>query len=167
MIFVTVGTHEQQFDRLLKEIDSLCEKGIITEQVVAQTGFSDYEPKFCTWNKLLRYPDMVKYVNEARIIITHGGPSSIIMPLQVGKIPIVVPRKLEYGEHINNHQVNFVHSVGERYNNIIIVDDTSDLERVITEYDEIIKGMTSGIRSNNEEFCRRFDEIVQGLDIHK
>lgn len=30
------------------------------------------------------------------------------MPLQVGKIPIVVPRKYEFNEHVNDHQVNFV-----------------------------------------------------------
>ena len=47
MIFVTVGTHEQSFDRLVKEIDRLKEKGRISEEVVIQTGFTTYEPKFC------------------------------------------------------------------------------------------------------------------------
>ena len=44
-------------------------------------------------SKLLPYKDMVQNVADARIVITHGGPASFIMPLQVGKIPIVVPRQ--------------------------------------------------------------------------
>ena len=44
MIFVTVGTHEQPFNRLLKKIDELKKDGIIHEDVIMQTGFSTYEP---------------------------------------------------------------------------------------------------------------------------
>ena len=42
MIFVTVGTHEQAFDRLIKYIDDLKIKGVIKEEVIIQTGYSNY-----------------------------------------------------------------------------------------------------------------------------
>ena len=45
MIFVTVGTHEQQFNRLLKYIDQLVINGVITEDVIKQTGITTYEPR--------------------------------------------------------------------------------------------------------------------------
>ena len=45
MIFVTVGTHEQPFNRLIKKIDELKKNGIIQEEVIIQTGFSTYEPR--------------------------------------------------------------------------------------------------------------------------
>ena len=38
MIFVTVGTHEQQFDRLVEYMDYWA--GEHTEDVIIQTGFS-------------------------------------------------------------------------------------------------------------------------------
>ena len=107
MIFVTVGTHEQPFNRLIQKIDELKKNGIIQEKVIMQTGFSTYEPKYCEWSKLLPYKDMVQNVADARIVITHGGPASFIMPLQVGKIPIVVPRQKKFEEHVNDHQVEF------------------------------------------------------------
>ena len=107
MIFITVGTHEQPFDRLLKWIDELVEEKIIKEDIVCQKGFTDYEPKNYKASKLLPYEDMDKYNKEARIIITHGGPASFIAPLSIGKIPIVVPRKTEFNEHVNNHQLDF------------------------------------------------------------
>ena len=85
MIFVTVGTHEQPFNRLIQKIDELKKDGIINEDVIIQTGFSTYEPKYCQWSKLIPYQQMVKNVADARIVITHGGPASFIMPLQIGK----------------------------------------------------------------------------------
>ena len=78
MIFVTVGTHEQPFDRLVKAVDELKRDGIITEEVIMQTGFSIYEPKYCEWSKLIPYREMIKNVENAHIVITHGGPASFI-----------------------------------------------------------------------------------------
>ena len=106
MIFVTVGTHEQPFNRLIQKIDELKKDGIINEDVIIQTGFSTYEPKYCQWSKLIPYQQMVKNVADARIVITHGGPASFIMPLQIGKTPIVVPRQ---------HQFNRVHDFIQRF----------------------------------------------------
>ena len=81
MIFVTVGTHEQPFNRLVKKIDELKGNGTIQDDVFIQTGFSTYEPKNCQWSKLIPYNQMIKNVEDARIVITHGGPASFIMPL--------------------------------------------------------------------------------------
>ena len=78
MIFVTVGTHEQPFDRLIKKVDELKRDGIIKEDVMMQTGFSTYEPKYCRWSRLIPYQEMVKNVTDARIVITHGGECEII-----------------------------------------------------------------------------------------
>ena len=52
MIFVTVGTHEQQFNRLVECMDKWA--GENDEEVVIQTGYSTYEPKNAKWSKL--YP---------------------------------------------------------------------------------------------------------------
>ena len=118
MIFVTVGTHEQQFNRLIKKIDELKEQGTIREPVFIQSGYSTYEPKHCQWKKLLPYKEMEEKIRTAHIVITHGGPSSFISVLQAGKIPVVVPRKEEFGEHVNDHQVDFARKVYERQKNI-------------------------------------------------
>ena len=163
MIFATVGTHEQPFNRLLEEIDRLKETGIILEDVIIQTGYSTYEPRYCEWHKLLPYDDMVKNVEHARIVITHGGPASFIMPLQIGKIPVVVPRQYEFHEHVNNHQVEFTKAVKERYGNIIPVYNISELADVIVRYDSIISSMPAGILSNNGAFNKQVELLVKGL----
>ena len=81
MIFVSVGTHEQPFNRLVKAVDDLKKDGVITDEVIIQTGFSTYKPKYCQCSKLIPYQQMIKNVADAKIVITHGGPASFIMPL--------------------------------------------------------------------------------------
>jgi UDP-N-acetylglucosamine transferase subunit ALG13 len=163
MIFVTVGTHEQPFNRLVQKIDELKRDGVITEDVVIQTGFSTYEPKYCKWQKLFPFQDMGKYVEQARIVITHGGPSSFIMPLQIGKIPIVVPRQSKFNEHVNDHQVLFARAVKERYGNLIVVEDIERLGEIIKNYDKLSAGMHGGGMDNNAKFCEKFEELANEL----
>lgn len=160
MIFVTVGTHEQPFNRLIECVDNLKRDGIITEDVIMQIGYSTYEPQFCTWRKLYPYQEMLRLVEQARIVITHGGPSSFIMPLQIGKIPIVVPRRHEFNEHVNDHQVAFAKAVAERMGTIIVVDDTKKLEEILLDYDQIITSKENNINSNNLRFCKCLEQIV-------
>ena len=160
MIFVTVGTHEQQFNRLVKYIDELKGSGKIEEDVVIQTGYSTYEPVNCQWSKFFTSDEMNDYVGKARIIITHGGPSSFIAALQVGKIPIVVPRQTEFDEHVNNHQVDFCEAVQKRHGNILVVKDIIQLGNTIKQYDELVDAMPTNIKSNNAEFCRELERIV-------
>lgn len=163
MIFVTVGTHEQPFNRLLECVDKLKEKNIITEEVVMQTGFSTYVPKNCEWKKLFPYDAMIENVKKARIVITHGGPSSFIMPLQEGKIPIVVPRQRKYEEHVNDHQVDFAKAVAERQKNIIVVTDIKVLKDTLFNYDNIITKMNVSQQSNNANFNKKLEIIIDEL----
>ena len=160
MIFVTVGTHEQPFDRLVEYIDGLKGTGIISEDVVIQTGFGTYEPKYCRWQKLFPYKEMVKMVEDARIVITHGGPSSFIMPLQIGKIPVVVPRQKQYEEHVNDHQLVFAKALAERQGNLLVVEDIRELKDILLGYSEIVASIPTDMKSNNQKFNEKISKIV-------
>lgn len=138
MIFVTVGTHEQQFNRLIQKVDELKRDGIIREDVFIQTGFSTYEPQYCQWKKLLSYDEMNEMYEKADTIITHGGPASFMKALELKKIPIVVPRQAQFDEHVNDHQVEFVKLVEERFNNIIGVYDIKNLENIIVKFNNTV-----------------------------
>ena len=163
MIFVTVGTHEQPFDRLIKKIDELKRDNIIKEDVIIQTGFSTYEPQYCKWSELIPYDEMTRDVENARIVITHGGPASFIMPLQIGKTPIVVPRQKQYNEHVNDHQLEFARNVAERMGTIIVVENIDKLGEIITNYDNIIESMSGNMKSNNLKFNTELERLVEEL----
>ncbi|MCD5514166.1 glycosyltransferase [Lactobacillus delbrueckii] len=163
MIFVTVGTHEQPFNRLIKKMDELVANGEIKEKVVIQYGFSTYDAKHCDMHKMMSFDEMQQTFKNAGIVITHGGPSSFIEALQYGKVPIVVPRQLKFNEHVNNHQVDFTKVISERINNIIPVYDIDDLGTTIANYDSIVKTRNSGESSNNKKFNENLERIVDQL----
>jgi UDP-N-acetylglucosamine transferase subunit ALG13 len=158
MIFVTVGTHEQQFNRLIEKMDYLADQDM-NEDIIIQTGYSTYEPKYCRWSKMFQYQEIQNYIQNARVIITHGGPSSFMMALQIGKIPIVVPRQKQYGEHMNDHQVDFVKAVEARFGNIIVVEDIECLAEVLAQYN-IDEARKAQFPMHNIEFNIAFEHLV-------
>lgn len=163
MIFVTVGTHEQPFNRLIEAIDTMVGDGTIREEVIMQTGYSTYTPVHCTWSKLIPYQKMQEYIRQARIVITHGGPASFIAPLQIGKVPVVVPRQTAFNEHVNDHQVEFTKAVSERMGTIIPVYDIRDLTQTITDYDTICNRIGGTMGSNNPAFMAGFNKMIEEL----
>lgn len=163
MIFVTVGTHEQPFNRLIQKVDELVASSEIKEKVVVQYGFSTYKAKHCEMHKMMSFDEMQNAFKNARIVITHGGPSSFVEALQYGKVPIVVPRQLDFNEHVNNHQVDFTKLIVEKMNNIIPVYDIDDLSKTIADYDTIVKTKNSGESSNNKKFNDDLEKIVDEL----
>lgn len=163
MIFVTVGTHEQPFDRLLKCIDKMVVDEKIKEEVIIQKGYSDYEPIHCKSYKLISYDEMQKYILEARIVVTHGGPASFLAPLSVGKIPIVVPRKKEFNEHVNNHQLDFARQVEKRMNNIIVAENDEDIIDSIINYDNRISKLSKELANNNKKFIESLKKEIEKI----
>lgn len=163
MIFVTVGTHEQPFNRLVKKVDDLVAQGNIKEKVIIQTGFSTYNANHCETHMMMSFDEMQQALKDARIVITHGGPSSFIEALQFGKVPIVVPRREEYNEHVNDHQVDFTKLIEKRMNNIIPVYDLKKLGETIENYNKIVKNKNSDESSNNSNFNEQLERIVEEL----
>ena len=49
MIFVTVGTHEQPFNRLIQEVDRLKRENIIKDEVQMQTGILHLSAAILEW----------------------------------------------------------------------------------------------------------------------
>lgn len=159
MIFVTVGTHEQQFNRLLEEIDTLIEKNVINEEVFAQVGYSTYIPKFYKFSKFIDFDEMQEIEKKARIIITHGGPASFLQVLAKGKNPIIVPRRKKFEEHVNDHQFEFCKKLIEKNFQLCVVDEISELEKNILEYNN----NSNNFNSNNDDFIEKFTSEVRGL----
>ncbi|BDG67025.1 glycosyltransferase family 28 [Enterococcus innesii] len=160
MIFVTVGTHEQQFDRVIKEIDTLVQNKTINDEVFVQIGYSTYIPTHCKWKEFLSYNEMQEKINTARIVITHGGPASFLSVLEKKKIPIVVPRRLCYGEHVNDHQLDFSLEIKNRGYNFILVEDIHDLGSKIVNYNEENR---ESFVSNNKNFNKKLEKLVKEL----
>lgn len=159
MIFVTVGTHEQPFNRLIEEVDRLKGEGIIEDEVIIQRGYSTYVPKYCKYYDLISYEEMDKYIHDANIVITHGGPASFLAVISIGKNPIVVPRQEKFHEHINNHQLEFVNKLVNRGFPLTIIENVDNLEKAIADH----KNIDNKYISHNKEFNEKLISYINQI----
>jgi len=130
MIFITVGTHTQPFNRLLVEVDNLISKGFIKKRVVAQIGYSTYKPKNYEFFNFTSYKKILSLNKKADIVISHAGVGSIIIALKYKKPLIIVPRLKKYNEHTDNHQLQIAKAF-ENENKAIVVYDIEKLGNAI------------------------------------
>jgi len=109
VVFVTVGTATQRFPRLLRAVDEQAGAGLFAgEPVLMQTGFTrDFVPQHAEWKPFWSRPEFDRVIREANLIVTHGG-ATILELVRLGKVPVVMPRRKKYREHVNDHQVELV-----------------------------------------------------------
>lgn len=102
-IFVTLGTiRPYRFDRV---IDSLLHSGINLSNTVWQLGSTTRSDLPGSVHENMTASEFDKASDEADVVITHAGVGTVMSLLERGRMPIVVPRRREYGEHVDNHQL--------------------------------------------------------------
>ena len=129
-IFLTVGTHPQQFDRLIKAVDELVAAKQINGEIASQIGNSNYKPKNFSFKTMMGKEEYEKNFKNADIVICHAGEGAIIDGLNYKKKLIVVPRLKKFDEHTDDHQMDLVKKLASE-NKIIGVYDVKDLELAI------------------------------------
>jgi UDP-N-acetylglucosamine transferase subunit ALG13 len=102
LIFVTVGTHNHGFDRLVRTMDELAAE--LDEPVIVQYGSSAYVPRHAEGFQWASGQRMEQLTQAARVIVTHAAAGSILVALLRQKPLVVVPRLLRFGEHLDDHQ---------------------------------------------------------------
>lgn len=167
MIFVTVGTDEHPFTRLLNEIERLVKRKFIEEEVIIQCGHTPFSSEVIKdIFPMLPFDRFLDYIKQARIVVTHGGPGSIMLALSCGKIPIVVPRRKNLGEHIDDHQLIFTEFLKGK-GRIIAVYDIDKLGETILDYEKRMQKLGE-IRIKNPferagMFAEKLEEIIKEL----
>ena len=157
MIFVTLGTQDKSFKRLLKVIDELKENKKIKDRIVVQAGHTKYESKNMEIYDFLSHAKMKEYINEASIVITHGGVGSILDALKAHKKIIAAARLKEHKEHTNDHQLQIIREFRKR-GYILELDNFKDLEEKLLEAKTF---KPEEYKSNNTKFNNMISDIIE------
>jgi UDP-N-acetylglucosamine--N-acetylmuramyl-(pentapeptide) pyrophosphoryl-undecaprenol N-acetylglucosamine transferase len=101
MIIVTIGTNEQPFDRLIAAAAQLP----AGEPLVVQYGSSAITSGPGRWVDFLGFDELAELMRQARAVVCHAGVGSIMLARQCGRKPIVVPRRQDRHEAVDEHQL--------------------------------------------------------------
>ena len=130
MILVVVGTHEQAFDRLIREVDRLVAADALPDEVFCQIGYGVYVPRHTPYARMVPYAEMQERTKTASVVVTHGGPGCILPALDATRPVVLVPRNHAFGEHVDDHQLAFCRRIGEA-RGCPVVEEIADLEDAI------------------------------------
>lgn len=108
MIFVTLGTQDKSFTRLLEAIDREIEKGNIKDKVIVQAGLTKYSSPNMEILDLVSEDEFDKLIDQCDLLITHGGAGSILSGIKKNKKIIAAARLAKYKEHTNDHQKQII-----------------------------------------------------------
>ena len=109
MIFVTVGTHHDPFQRLLDGLSLLD-----GDELVVQYGPGGPPAGVARAADYLPFDEMLALFREADKVITHAGVGSILCATREGHVPLVVPRRHDLGEHVDDHQSELTRALAAR-----------------------------------------------------
>ena len=163
MIFVTLGTQDKPFTRIIQAVEQAVIDGKITDEVVVQSGNTKYESKVLNVLNYVPFDEFNNYLAKADIIITHGGVGSILNALKLKKKIIAVPRLKKYGEHINDHQLQVIQKMTQQ-GYILSCEDENEIENKVKQAENfVVKEYTS----NTESFITNFKELLDDTLIDK
>lgn len=109
MIFVILGTHELEFKRLLQYLEDM----YIKEEVIIQSGNTNFTSNKYKVIPFLDQNDFNKYIKKSTLVITHGGVGSILTALRHKKKVITMPRLSKYNEHNDDHQLEICNKLSK------------------------------------------------------
>ena len=128
--FVSIGNAHQPFGRLLEAVRRAAER--LPQPLVVQHGYTPFDDPVCTRVPFLSMEEFIRCVRDADLLIMHAGAGSVIHAVGAGKIPVIMPRRAAYGEHVNDHQVEFAQALMAT-GKVIVVENPDDLERAAEE----------------------------------
>ena len=156
MIFVTLGTQDKSFKRLLKAVEKEKLNGNIKEKVVVQAGYTKYKSDVMEIFDTISKDEFEEYMAKASLVITHGGVGSILTALDNNKKVIAAPRLARYKEHTNDHQKQIVDEF-EKKGYILALRDTNKLGDVLKK---VKKFTPKKYESNKKNFQKIITDYI-------
>lgn len=157
MIFVTLGTQDKEFPRLLDAIDKAIVSGKIKDKVIAQIGYTKFHSDNMEIFDFKSQDEIDKYMKEADVIITHGGVGSILGALKYNKPVIAAARLKKYKEHANDHQIEII----KKYSKEKYILELKDFEQIDRALKKARGFKPKKMHSNNDNFCTKLETYLK------
>lgn len=102
-VVVTLGTYRgYDFSRL---VGRLLEVLPAEAEVLWQTGDTDVGKFGIAGHYAIPEHELTAAMREADVVVAHAGVGTALAAFEVGKCPLLVPRRFAKGEHVDDHQI--------------------------------------------------------------
>ena len=100
-VVVTLGTLHFPFDRLLSRLREVLPPDVDVLWQVPYTSSVELPGRVV---RALPHDELEAAMRDADVVICHSGIGSALAALSAGKCPVLVPREVSFGEHVDDHQ---------------------------------------------------------------
>lgn len=160
-ILVTVGTTaEYNFVRLLRILDEFCDEGFLKGSDLFVISMDKYKPKNYMVHGVVKGNEFTRLMKESDIVISHAGTGTVTIALKMNKRVILFPRLKEYGEHLNDHQLEICELMKER-NYATYATNKPELKDCIRNISTFVP---SPFISNNKMFSSIIESYLERID---
>lgn len=150
-VFAAVGTQKFPFDRLIDALDDLSGKPGF--EIFVQYGNSK-RPNKCPGIAFLSHEEYNGRLANSDVVVVHGGIGTLRVALGARAHVVAIPRLSEYGEHVDDHQIEISKAFADE-GYILCCSDVTDLENAIrTAYVTSFPIFSPGRCSIEEEITR-------------
>jgi UDP-N-acetylglucosamine transferase subunit ALG13 len=110
-VVVTVGSMHHPMTRLVERLNAVLPEDA---EVVWQLGHTPAIPgmRASRIEEFITHDELTDLMADAHVVICHAGVGSALQAMSVGKAPILVPRLIEHGEHVDDHQEQIAKRLG-------------------------------------------------------
>lgn len=111
-VVVSLGTYRgYPFTRLVRHLlDALPKEA----EVLWQTGDTDVSELGIHGHCAIPERDLTEAMREADVVVAHAGVGTALAAFEVGKCPVLVPRRFSLGEHVDDHQIQIAEELANR-----------------------------------------------------
>jgi len=140
-IFVTLGTRDEPFTRLIQAVEELVKNGFITEKVIVQAGNTRYASEHMHLFDFCTPAEIDDYILNARFVVTQESAGIGTKCLKFKTPFVVMPRDYQYGELVAKSDMNEdLHLKLEELGYTRVVHNTDELEAAVKEIDKLKTG---------------------------
>lgn len=128
--FVLVGNAHQPFWRLLRGIEGIAH--LLPQPVIVQCGHTPFHSQACKAESFLDMVEFERQIGNADLVVSHAGGGGVMLAVQAGKVPVLMPRRACHGEHVDDHQVENARELAAT-GKVVVAENPEDLFGAIGE----------------------------------
>jgi UDP-N-acetylglucosamine transferase subunit ALG13 len=110
-VLLTLGTIPYDFRRLVERMVAVMPPGV---RIDCQSGATDVSGLPVRARAEMPGHELRAAIHEADVVVAHAGTGSALAALEAGKCAVLVPRELDHGEHVDDHQHQIADELARR-----------------------------------------------------